>query len=184
MTDRAALGGRATRRLLLSAAARPLSTTVVLLVVYFLAPLDGVGNLSAVFMLVAGVLVVVAVAVWQIRKVMGSQYPAVRAVEAAAATVAVYLVGYSTLYYVISGTDELGFSEVLSRVDALYFSLTVFATVGFGDIVATTDATRAVVSVQIVGNLILLAVGIRVLTGVVQWRRRQRENPPVPPSGG
>ena len=177
-------GGRSTRRLLWSAGVRPLLTAVVLLTVYFLAPLDGIGDLGAVFLLVVGVLAVGTVAVWQVKKVLASHYPAVQAVEAAAATVALYLVGYSTLYYVISGTDELGFSEVLSRVDALYFSLTVFATVGFGDIVATTDATRAVVSVQIVGNLILLAVGIRVLTGVVQWRRKQRENPPAPPSGG
>ncbi len=183
MTDRVAPGGRASRRLLWWAAARPLLTAVVLLIVYFLVPLDGIGDLRTVTLLIAGVVVLVAVAVWQIRKVIAAQYPAVQALEAASATVALYLVGYSALYYVLSGADEQSFSEVLSRVDALYFCLTVFATVGFGDIVATTDTTRAVVSIQIVGNLILLAVGIRVLTGVVQWRRKQRESSPDTPSG-
>lgn len=184
MTDRIAPDGWAARKILWSAAARPLLTAVVLLIVYFLAPLDGIENLGTVTLLVAGVLVLVVVAVWQIRKVIASEYPAVQAVEAAAATIALYLVGYSALYYVLSGADEQSFSEVLSRVDALYFCLTVFATVGFGDIVATTDTTRAVVSIQIVANLILLAVGIRVLTGVVQWRRKQRETPPGSPAGG
>lgn len=49
--------------------------------------------------------------------------------------------------------------------------MTVFATVGFGDIVASTEAARAVVSAQIIGNLILISLGIRVLTASVRWRR-------------
>ena len=177
-------GGRSTRRLLWSAGVRPLLTAVVLLTVYFLAPLDGIGDLGAVFLLVVGVLAVGTVAVWQVKKVLASHDPAVQAVEAAAATVALYLVGYAAFYYLLSAANAQGFSEVLSRVDALYFCLTVFATVGFGDIVATTDSTRAVVSLQIVANLVFLAVGIRVLTGVVQWRRQQRQNPPGTSPGG
>ena len=66
------------------------------------------------------------------------------------------------------------FSEPLSRIDAIYFCLTVFATVGFGDISAESEAARAVVSVQMVANLVFFAVGIRLLAAAVQWRRRSR----------
>lgn len=177
MSDEVRPGGENRRKILVRAAIRPVVTTLVLLVVYFVAPLDGIDDLGTIALLIFGLGSVGTVAVWQIRRVLQAEYPAVQAVEAAAATLALYIVGYSTLYYLLSASQEDGFSELLSRIDALYFCLTVFATVGFGDIVATTDPTRAVVSVQMVVNLILIAVGIRVLAGAVRWRRQQRENP-------
>ena len=38
------------------------------------------------------------------------------------------------------------FSEPLTRTGALYFTVTVFSTVGFGDITAKTEAARLVVT--------------------------------------
>jgi voltage-gated potassium channel len=37
----------------------------------------------------------------------------------------------------------------MTHTDALYFTVTVFATVGFGDITARTDTARLLVTVQI-----------------------------------
>jgi hypothetical protein len=60
------------------------------------------------------------------------------------------------------------FNESLTRTDALYFTVTVFTTVGFGDIVATSASARVVVIVQMLAGLLLLGAGIRVLLRAVQ----------------
>ena len=45
----------------------------------------------------------------------------------------------------------------------MYFTITVFATVGFGDIVAQTHTTMLLVSVQMLLNLVVLGVVVRLL---------------------
>ena len=45
--------------------------------------------------------------------------------------------------------DPANFStHTLTRTDALYFTITIFATVGFGDISATSQSARLLVSAR------------------------------------
>jgi hypothetical protein len=46
--------------------------------------------------------------------------------------------------------------------------VTVFTSVGFGDIVAVTEGARVMVIVQMLGSLALLGAGARVLLSAVQ----------------
>jgi len=57
------------------------------------------------------------------------------------------------------------FSQPLTRVDALYFAMTVFTTVGFGDIAARSQVARVVVIVQMLADLVYVGLLARVL-----WR--------------
>ncbi len=152
--------------------ARPVGTTVVLLGAYFVLPFRRIAGISAVVVLVAGVLVVAVVCAWQIRRVLRGEYPFVQAVEALAATFGCYLVGYATVYFLLAAEPQ-NFNAPLTRLDALYFCVTVFTTVGFGDIVATAQVSRAVVLTQMIGNLILLGLAVRLLTASVRLRRGQ-----------
>ncbi len=170
------LSRRDRRRLVVSALARPSLIAVVLLVVYFLIPLDHVGDISGALTLFAGIAIVVVLGWWQIRKIMAAEYPAAQAIEALTTVVAFYLVLFATVFYRMSVVNPGSFDEELSRIDALYFCLTVFATVGFGDIVPVGQAARVVVSVQMVLNLIFIALGLRLVTAAVQWRRRHRRD--------
>ena len=52
----------------------------------------------------------------------------------------------------------------LTRTDALYFAVTVFSTVGFGDITASSQLTPVLVTIQMVLDLVILGLGIRILT--------------------
>ncbi|MDT2009638.1 two pore domain potassium channel family protein [Rhodococcus opacus] len=165
---------RERRRLLLRALLVPLATILLCVVAYFALPWTNIGDMSALLILGGGLLVVVLAAVWQIRRIIGSDVPALQAIEALALILPLYLLGFATAYCLMSETDPGYFTEPLTRMGALYFALTVFSTVGFGDIAATTDASRAVVSVQIIGNLILLGVGIRVIVAAVDWARERR----------
>ncbi len=65
--------------------------------------------------------------------------------------------------------------QPLTRADALYFAVTVFSTVGFGDITPKSEAARVVLIVQMLGDLALLGAGVRVLLGAVR-RGQQRQD--------
>jgi hypothetical protein len=71
-------------------------------------------------------------------------------------------------------SDPQQFSEPLTRLDAAYFTVTVFATVGFGDITAVSETARAVVTVQMLGGLVLVGLIARVVVGAVQEARTRR----------
>src|SRR5262249_27830859 len=80
----------------------------------------------------------------------------------------------ASTYLVMAAISAHSFSQPLNHTDALYFTVTVFATVGFGDITATTTAARLVVTGQMIIDLIILGVGARVILGAVS-RVRQRQ---------
>jgi hypothetical protein len=62
----------------------------------------------------------------------------------------------------------------LTRTDALYFTVTVFSTVGFGDITAKTETARLVVTGQMIADLVILGLAIKIIVGAVR-RGRQRQ---------
>ncbi|GAB4588396.1 hypothetical protein Ntsu_62280 [Nocardia sp. IFM 10818] len=150
-----------------------MGTTAVLLLAYFLLPFARWDRPRTVLLLVAGALAVGALCAWQVRRVLRAEYPIAQAVEGFAAVFGLYLVGFATVYHALANYDPGNFSEPLTRLDALYFCVTVFATVGFGDITAVTQPARAVVLVQMIGNLVLIGVALRLLTTSVTLRRNQ-----------
>jgi hypothetical protein len=172
------LTDRQRRRLYLHALVRPLVTATFLVGGYFLLPLDHPDADSALLLLVGGLVLLVAILAWQIWQILHADYPALQAIEALAAVLPFYLLGFAATYVLMSYADAANFSEPLSHMGALYFALVVFSTVGFGDITPQNDVARAVVSLQIVGNLAILAFGLRLLLAAVKrgQQRQQRES--------
>ena len=64
----------------------------------------------------------------------------------------------------------------MTRLDSMYFTVTVFATVGFGDITAVSQGARAVTTVQMMGGLVLVGLIARVIVGAVQVGRSRRDD--------
>ena len=65
----------------------------------------------------------------------------------------------------------------LTHTDALYFTVTVFTTVGFGDITAKSEGARLLVAGQMVTDLIIIGIGAKIILGAVtRGRRRQPHN--------
>jgi voltage-gated potassium channel len=154
---------------------RALATTAALVALYYLLPLDRLANVPLVFILGAGLLILVAVATWQLRAVLRARYPGVRAAVSLAATVPFFLLLFASAYYVMAHGTPGSFSQQLTRTDALYFTVTTFTTVGFGDITATSQTARLVVTVQMLLDLLALGLGIRVFIGAVK-RARQAQS--------
>jgi hypothetical protein len=78
----------------------------------------------------------------QVRSIIRAAYPALRAVGALATSVPVFLLLFAGTYFVMGSISVDNFSQPLTRTDTLYFTVTVFATVGFGDITAVSEAAR------------------------------------------
>jgi voltage-gated potassium channel len=178
----------ASRRLVVRGLLRASLTATVLVVLYFTLPLTGSLDGSAAVRLVAGLLVFAGVITWQVRAVLRSPYPGLRAIEALAAAIPLFLLVFATAYLRMADADAGAFSEPLSRTDALYFAITVFSTVGFGDITPKTDLTRVATMVQMLGDLLVVGLVLRLMVGAVKAGRRRRAaasaGSPEPSDGG
>jgi voltage-gated potassium channel len=170
--DRNAPGPAKRRRLIGLGLFRSLVTTAVLIAAYYLLPLDHIRSVPLA--LAGGLLILLAGAVWQVRAITKARYPAIRAVQALATTVPLFLLLFASAYFAMALSSAANFStHSLTRTDALYFTVTTFSTVGYGDITAVSQSARLVVTVQMLLDLLALGLGIRVFVGAVQVARQQ-----------
>jgi hypothetical protein len=65
---------------------------------------------------------------------------------------------FAAVYRIFSQTSPASFSERLNLARALYFSATCWTTTGFGDIHASSDGTRLLVTLELVSALVTVAV--------------------------
>lgn len=155
-----------------------LVTSACALTLYAVAPMDvRFGPATALALL--GALAALGVLVgWQARSIVGSPSPWLRALEALVTSIVLFLVVFATAYRLMDSDGPEHFSERLSKVDSLYFTVTVFSSVGFGDIVPVSAAARILTTVQMLGDLVFLGAVARVLVEAarrgVERRGRRR----------
>ena len=153
---------------------------IILFAAYFLIPTKNVGHGSDLPWLILALGIFAAVAALQIPAIVSAPYPIVRAVGTIAMLVSLYILIFARIYLSISLSDPLVFNRPLDTVTALYFTMTVFATVGFGDIVAQSNSTMLLVTFQMLLNLAVIGTLIRLVTTAAQHgvaRRRGDRNP-------
>ena len=177
-TDTAREAGSLRVRRVVATLLRALGSTVGLVAIYYLLPLDRTSIPLAVGMLAVGLLALAGLVAFQVRSILRATFPALRAVGALATSVPLFLLLFAGTYYVMGGISQANFSEPLTRTDALYFTVTVFATVGFGDIVATTEGARVVVMGQMVAGIVIIGLGARIIVDAVK-RGQQRQPEPA-----
>ena len=149
---------------------RPVTTVGVLLLVYYRLPMDQPENGYTVLRLVSGLLLVVVVLWWQVRLIARSSRPRWQGVQALALVLPLFLLMFANACFLLARHQPGSFNVDLSRTDALYFVVTVFATVGFGDVVPVSPLARIVVIAQMIGDLLVLGVALKVI--LVAVRRR------------
>jgi voltage-gated potassium channel len=155
---------------------RALGSVVVLVAIYYLLPLDHYSTLVAAATLVAGPVLLVALIGFQVRSIIRSRFPGLRAVEALCTSLPLFLLLFASTYLVMASISAGSFNQRLTHTDALYFTVTVFATVGFGDIVPKSQTARLIVTGQMVVDLIIIGIGAKIILGAVtRGRRRQPE---------
>ena len=159
------------RRIIVGALLRAVGSTAALVAIYYLLPLDRSSTWVAVTMLAIGLAWLIALVVSQVRWILRSRYPGLRGVEALATSIPLFLLLFASTYVVLATISAGNFSEPLTRTDALYFTVTVFSTVGFGDITAKTEAARLVVTGQMIVDLVAIALAVKVIVGAVKHGR-------------
>jgi voltage-gated potassium channel len=156
------------RRVIIASLLRSGASTVLLLVLYYLFPLDRPLDAATWVELGLGLVCFVAVTVWQVRSIVGSATPRLRAVQVVAVGLPLLLMLFASTYLLIAHAVAGSFSEPLNHTDSLYFTVTVFATVGFGDIVAKTELARIIVTIQMIVGLVAVGLVAKVVLGAVQ----------------
>jgi hypothetical protein len=167
-------GVRAPVRAMVLAALRALGTTAALVAIYYLLPLDHTSTWRAATILVIGLVAFISLVSFQVRSIIRSRFPGLRAVEALATSLPLFLLLFSGTYVVMAAVSASNFGEKLTHTDALYFTVTMFTTVGFGDITAKSQGARLLVTGQMITDLIILGIGAKIILGAVT-RGRQRQ---------
>ena len=84
---------------------------------------------------------------------------------------------FALIYLVIGANDPSSFNVRLDKVSALYFTMTILSTTGFGDITAENHTAMIAVMVQMVVGLTLITAVARVIVEAVKraTKRKQAE---------
>ena len=179
MTE-AAFAHRKSRRrqglLIAAGLLRAAISAALMIAAYYLVPLHARSTGYVILELTVGISLFGLTVAWQVRAITRSDRPRIRAIQALATATPLFLLVFSTIYFIMGLDDPGTFSEGLTRSDALYFTVTVFSTVGFGDITAQTTSARLLVAVQMLLDLIVLGLGVQVFLGAVERGQAAQES--------
>jgi hypothetical protein len=158
---------------------RSAAASGLLLLAYYRAPLDRPLDLSTAWLFVLALLLFMVVMAVSVRGILRSDQPRLRAIRALGLGLPLLLVVFASTYCTIAGQQSDAFSEPLDRTDGIYFTVTVFATVGFGDITPVSQLARVLVTVQMLVGLIAVGVIAKVVLGAVEVAVARRAEVPV-----
>ena len=148
---------------------------VVLIAVYYLVPAGVVPahhrGADAFLRLGVGTALFAAILAWQARRIVGAELPELRAVEALGVVIPLFLVLFASFDLSLSNASGRMFSQPLDHSQAIYFTITVFSTVGFGDITPRTDMARIIVSIQMLLDLVIIGAVVRMILNAAQAGR-------------
>ena len=165
---------RARRRLVTLSLLRSAASVTLLVVVYYKAPLDASLDTASWIEFGVALLAFAVMIAWQVRAIISSDLPRLRAIQAVAVGLPLLLLMFASAYIVIAGNQPDAFTEALSRTDSLYFTVTVFATVGFGDIAPKTELARVVTTIQMLLGVIVVGLIAKIFLSAVQVAVRRR----------
>lgn len=147
---------------------RLVAFAVLLVLVYFLVPVGHRLERSDVVRLLISLLVIAALTVivfWQV--VLQLERPD-RRIDGLLLALLVSVLGFALGFYSLEQHDPGQIEGLHTRVDALYFTLSTLLTVGYGDVHAVGQAARALVVVQMVFNVAVIATAASALTSRVR----------------
>ena len=144
---------------------RPVWSAVGLLVAYYAFPL-GLGNTTSA---VLGLMLTVAglgLLGWTMVQEVGHlrKGEATRSTPALATLLVLLVMSASLSFFLLDRVQPDQIADLHTRTDALYFTLSTMATVGYGDVHAQGQVARALVSALIIFNVVVVAALVRAQT--------------------
>jgi Ion channel len=147
-----------------------LAAIVLMTFIYYVVPIGPLSNSRVLVRLTLGILVFFAVVASEVRAILRSDRPMSRAWLSIGIILPLFIAIFASIYVAMALADPAAFGGELSRTEALYFTVTVLSTVGFGDITPKTDAARVVTMIQMVLDLVLLAALAKLIVGAASRR--------------
>ena len=164
------------RRGLVVSALSSVGMAALLNAAFYLVPIQHHPHQAITLRLAVALAIFLAVLGNEMRSIVNHKQPVLRAGVSMATVIPLFLVLFAWIYLTLGHSDPRAFSTGLDRTGALSLAVTVFSTVGFGDIVPKTDPARIVVMVQMLADLVLIAVVVRLLFGAATRRRPTDEH--------
>ena len=141
---------------------------IVLIGAYYAIPFDDRDGTTALLRLIGGLLAFLLLLTLQLRSIRNDDLPEQRAIQALGVAIPLFLVAFAAFYLSLSQASVDNFSEALDHSDSLYLVVTLFSTVGFGDITPTSQLTRLVVSAQMLLDLVVIGAVVRLLLNAIK----------------
>jgi hypothetical protein len=117
-----------------------------------------------------GVLSMAALVIWQVTQYRSGRGRGAEQLRGLAVAVWISVLFFSATYYILARNDPGQMDGLHTKLDALYYTMSMVSTVGFGDISAAGQAARAVVCLNLAFNLVVLTLAV---TAVREGRHRQ-----------
>src|SRR5262245_4169043 len=158
---------------------RAILALTAVLVVYYAIPVgeapSAVGVAVSVVGLLAGMAILVYLTVRQVRRLAAarSDDEGIR-IESLIFLIYIVVPMFAFGYFVLETADPGQFASLETKTDALYFTVSTLATVGFGDVHAVDQLARALVTLQIAFDLVFVGAMVSLLTGLVRSRATTR----------
>ena len=137
---------------------------------YYIAPLERAGESAGGARIAASVLIVFGAAAIATVAIAKADYPIIRAIEAMSTFIAVTVLAFASAFVMMSQNEPTAFSELLDHTAALYFTLTTVTTIGYGDIAPKSEPARIAVMVQMLTNVLIVGVGLRLMVNTAKRR--------------
>ena len=151
---------------------RPVASTIGLLVAYYAVPLDWSSSPAVIGFNLAltgfGLALLAWMMVQELQHVRHGRGG--RSVGILTLMLILLVMSFSFTFYLMNLLDPEQISGLDTRTDALYFTLSTMATVGYGDVHAEGQLARALVCGLIVFNIVVVASLVRAYARVGQPR--------------
>ena len=148
---------------------RPILTFVGLLVAYFAFPVDFDASPGVVILSLLLTLGGLALIGWTMVAELGHlrRGEARLGTRALAMLILLLVMSFSLAFFLLELASPGQIADLHTRTDALYFTLSTMATVGYGDVHAEGQAARALVSA-------VIAFDVVVVASLVRWSTMRR----------
>ena len=153
-------------------ALRLLGTVAVLTLLYYLLPIRGpLTSASWTVVFVCGAVVLGLLLLLHVGSLLKAG-PDVQ-LQRLLVLLCVIVLFFAEAYYLLAQTPGQ-LTDLHTKTDALYFTVTTLSTVGYGDVHAAGQLARVAVTLQIVYDLFFIGLAVAVGTGLLRAKAAQR----------
>jgi len=142
-----------------------IAAVAAMILCYMLVPAPS-GQESAFALICFGVVAMLAyvgLTAFAVRRLRTAHKPVLEGALLLAIMATLLIMSFSWMYLSLAAADPAAFTEPITKISGIYFTVSIISTVGFGDITAKTDLARMTVTAQMLLGITLLTVGVRIV---------------------